>query len=242
MSNIIIRTKTIKAKQHHYLLNDETDVDFEKLFSRQYLKQQGLVFAEAQGRAVATMFNWQGKQLVLKKYCRGGLVAKFNKKNYLFTGLKKTRVYKEFSLLQLMHQKGLPVSTPCYAEVIKNGAFYQAKIITQYIANSKSLADVLENQELLEKGWKKVGRLIRQFHDNQVYHADLNARNILLVGDKGYLIDFDRSTIKSGETWKAQNLNRLKRSLLKIQNKSDVFYFDEQCWQVLVSSYAENII
>ncbi len=88
------------------------------------------------------------------------------------------------------------------------------------------------------KIWQKVGLMIRQFHQHQIYHADLNARNILIEGDKTFLIDFDQSSIKMGESWKPKTLERLKRSLLKIKKQQTSFYFDENEWLILLKQYS----
>ena len=238
MSDIIVRTQTINAKQRYYLSKKESFLAFDaNFFDRHWLKEHHFVFSEALGRAIATMFNWDNHQLVLKECCRGGLPAKLSRNKYFYAGIKRTRVYKEFKLLSWMAKKGLPVSTPCFAEIEIKGALYQAKIITQYIANSTSLADSIAKKALAENMWKTVGSVIKRFHQQQVCHADLNACNILLVGDDVSLIDFDQSVVKKGQAWKKRNLNRLKRSLLKIQKKSDLFYFTERDWDALLKGY-----
>ena len=60
--------------------------------------------------------------------------------------------------------------------------------------------------------------LFRSFHDAGVWHADLNARNILLdADDEIFLVDFDRARFTPGRAVAGgRNLARLKRSLLKI--------------------------
>jgi 3-deoxy-D-manno-octulosonic acid kinase len=87
--------------------------------------------------------------------------------------------------------------------------------------------------------WSKVGACISLFHRYDVYHADLNARNILLTGDdKVYLIDFDNSYIRTGTmAWKKKNIARLKRSLLKFKKNSPGFNFDEDNWAALLAGY-----
>ena len=100
-------------------------------------------------------------------------------------------------------------------------------------------------------GWQRVGACIRRFHDRGVYHADLNARNILL-GNEGaseagkiYLIDFDNGHIRcepndDGQGWKAANLARLLRSLNKFGRLSPGFHFTEDDWQQLLTGYQQE--
>ena len=91
-----------------------------------------------------------------------------------------------------------------------------------------------------EDVWQTIGACIRRFHDASVYHADLNARNILIDSQSKlvYLIDFDKGCIRHlGESWKASNLARLQRSLLKFKSLNQVFYFDQQNWDALLDGY-----
>ena len=67
--------------------------------------------------------------------------------------------------------------------------------------------------------WKELGGVIKKFHAEKIFHADLNTNNILIDSDHNfYLVDFDKSEIKKGENWKTKNLTRLQRSLEKSKN------------------------
>jgi 3-deoxy-D-manno-octulosonic acid kinase len=85
--------------------------------------------------------------------------------------------------------------------------------------------------------WRQTGECIRRFHDAGVYHADLNARNILLdVHFKVWLIDFDRAkTIAAGSRKFEANLSRLLRSLQKVwpRENNDLV----KCWDSLMAGY-----
>lgn len=192
----------------------------------------------AEGRGDAVFFEKQGRQLVLKHYHRGGWVARFNNDHYLGRQLDSTRSFKEWRLLAQLQLLGLPAPVPVAASVIKKGLFYQADLVTIEITGVKTLADVLLENEQDENAWQRLGRCIRRFHDHDVYHADLNARNILLGENDIHLIDFDKGAIRQlGEAWKASNLNRLKRSLLKFKTSSQSFYFTEENWGWLLAGY-----
>ena len=90
-------------------------------------------------------------------------------------------------------------------------------------------ADVLSN----------IGATIRRFHNHSVDHVDLNANNILIT-DTGavWLVDFDRCTVRSGtgDQWKQDNLNRLRRSLDKLVRLDRVQFADSE-WEMLEGGY-----
>ena len=90
------------------------------------------------------------------------------------------------------------------------------------IPSAQTLADILPGNpggpELAAGFWKSTGKCIRRFHDAGVWHADLNARNILLDDElRVFLIDFDRARFTPGKAVNGKgNLDRLKRSLVKL--------------------------
>ena len=90
--------------------------------------------------------------------------------------------------------------------------------MTARIETAKTLADLLISDDVADAVWVSVGKCIRRFHDAGVWHADLNARNILLGADfQVYLIDFDQARFRPEKPVNGEgNLNRLKRSLVKL--------------------------
>ncbi|VAW53830.1 3-deoxy-D-manno-octulosonic acid kinase [hydrothermal vent metagenome] len=218
-----------------------------QLFNRDYhtksqVQQSGKQLGEQSGgigRAKVVYFSQGEKLFVLKHYYRGGVIASIIKDHYFGFRIVKSRAFREFRLLKKMHELGLSVPVAVAAQVEKGLLFYQADLITEEIKNAKTLSDVLSNNVLNDDNWQKIGRCIKQFHQKNIYHADLNARNILLTEDlKIYLIDFDNSYIRLGSSaWKMANLSRLKRSLLKFKNKTANFYFTEDCWSSLLLGY-----
>ena len=152
-----------------------------------------------------------------------------------------TRSFREWRLLHKLQVLKLPSPVPVAASAERSGLFFRAALVTQEIPNATPLADQLMLETLDDTVWKDVGRCIRQFHNHDVYHADLNARNILLSENKVYLIDFDKGAFRYlGNSWKASNLARLKRSLLKFKSLNQTFYFDENDWKTLLTGYSES--
>ena len=191
------------------------------------------------GRAKVVYFPYEGKTFVLKHYYRGGAVASLLKDQYLGFNVEKSRAFKEWRLLKKMRELGLPVPDAVAAHVERDRFFYRADLITEKISNSKTLAEALTEKPLPAAYWKKIGACVKLFHQHAIYHADLNARNILLT-DSGevYLIDFDNSYIRADSAkWKMANLARLKRSLLKFKKNEKVFHFAEGNWTELLTGY-----
>ena len=198
------------------------------------------------GRGQAWFIEFDGIAAVYRKYMRGGLVAKLNRQTYIGLNWQNTRSIKEWYLLQWMFDRGLPVPQPIAASVCRwpfsFSPFYRAHILVQRIAHVKTLDQLLSERKLDSHEWQKVGECIRQFHNAGIYHADLNANNILLdESNKVYLIDFDkgerRDAAQQNNQWMQNNLQRLKRSLLKQQRIRNNYFFTEEDWQLLLAAY-----
>ena len=196
------------------------------------------------GRTAAHYIELQGRACVLKQYRRGGLVRHLTSKLYVFQGLGNSRMWQEFKLLQTLRAKGLPVPRPVAALCDVHPSMpllpsmcYSGSLITERIDHTCTLAESLEQQAMDIDEWQQVGQLIRRFHDQQLYHADLNANNILWQERKQlFLIDFDKSHLKPAEadaSWKQANLDRLLRSLRKLQPR----FFEESGWLKLLDGY-----
>lgn len=191
------------------------------------------------GRAKVRYFQHEDIPLVLKHYYRGGMVARFIKDRYLGLSIENSRAFREWRLLKKMRSLDLPVPEAVAAHVQKSLVSYRADLVTREIKNCRTLADVLMHQGLEAEQWKKAGKCIKRFHLLNIYHADLNARNILLT-DAGdiYLIDFDNSSIRTGSgSWKMANLARLKRSLLKFKKNHSGFNFYQDNWEAFLEGY-----
>ncbi len=89
-----------------------------------------------------------------------------------------------------------------------------------------------------------IGRCLRNFHARGVYHADLNAHNILLGENERevWLIDFDRGAVRPPGWWSDANLVRLQRSLHKITAAASDERFSQADWQALIHSYFSTAI
>ena len=137
---------------------------------------------------------------------------------YIWQGLSASRPHREQLAVQQALQFDLPVPQVAAYRVQRSGLFYRAAIISEYIANRGTLASWLFEWPVDENRWAELGQLIRRLHLAGIYHADLNANNILIDNhDRFYLIDFDKAVIKTVTAARGQaNLGRLLRSLNKI--------------------------
>lgn len=191
------------------------------------------------GRARVVYFSHDRIKMVLKHYYRGGFIANVIKDRYLGFNTENTRAFREWRLLKKMRDYNLPVPEAVAARVKKGLLFYRADLITQEIEKARTLSDIISSKHIDRDVWHKIGACIKAFHQKDIYHADLNARNIMLdeIG-KIHLIDFDNSYIRSGsETWKRSNLARLKRSLIKFKSNESSFYFEDADWSALIEGY-----
>jgi len=244
----LVSQYTIKKIDNSYILYDADIISNPvlEIFDRDYHSNNkqslssDLLGEVGIGRAKVVYFHCDNKNMVLKHYFRGGLVASFVKDQYFGFDIEKTRSFKEWRLLKDMQKLGLPVPDAIAAHVKKSLFYYQADLITQKIENTKTLTDVLLEKGLSGEQWKDIASCIKKFHDNNIYHADLNARNILLTeAGEVYLIDFDNSNFRVGsDSWKMANLARLKRSLLKFKKNERYFNFSEDNWSSFLEGYS----
>ncbi len=209
------------------------------LFTSEEWAQQDAIVGFAEGRGTTFFVNYHGLEFALRHYHRGGLIARWSADRYLWTGLKSNRAWRELHLLQTLRERNLPVPRPVAAQVIRHGLLYTADIMTRRIPGAKAVGQLLANDSLDTGHWAAMGGVIRRFHSQGVYHADLNANNIMLdAGGRFYLIDFDRGCIRRPRrSWQQRNLQRLHRSLTKLQGAQETFHFSEKNWQDLLAGY-----
>jgi 3-deoxy-D-manno-octulosonic acid kinase len=192
------------------------------------------------GRGTVMFVSHEAGDWALRHYRRGGLPGRVLDDQFLFLGENATRSFREFRLLMQLGRMGLPVPRPIAARYQRSGPIYRADLITSRIPAGRPLSQVLVLGQAPAGIWQQVGLLLRRFHDAGVFHADLNAHNIL-VDDKGllYLLDFDRGRIRGQGAWKSSNLKRLKRSLQKISRQDTRFTMNDDAWSQLMAAYVK---
>ena len=169
------------------------------------------------GRGTTAFVNDETGDYALRHYRRGGLVARFSADRYVFTGVQRSRAFREYHLLAHLLAAGLPVPEPVAARCCHHGLTYTADLVTRRVPDTLTLAAAVQEADLPASAWRELGRVIRWFHDAGACHADLNAHNILSDPEgRWYLIDFDRGRLRRDGGWRAGNLARLQRSLTKL--------------------------
>jgi len=190
------------------------------------LAAAGRVVGQAAGRGTTWFLTARsptldlGSHWVLRHYRRGGLIARLIADHYFWLGDSRSRSFAEFHLLAELTAAGLPVPVPVAARCVRHGLWYQADLLTVAIPNVRTLAtQVLEGvgQPLDPVVGKSIGQVVRRLHKAGVWHADLNAHNVLIDDHhRIWIIDFDRACRRAPGSWAQANLLRLKRSLMKI--------------------------
>lgn len=188
----------------------------------------------AGGRQAAWFVTVQGHEAVLRLYRRGGLIARFSRDSYVWTGVNATRALSEFRLMRDLRLLGLPVPAPLAAAVWRDGFTYRAAILVARIPGVRTL-DACDDP----LAWQQAGQAVAIMHAQGVWHADLNVHNILIdPSNQAWLIDFDRGRRFShlSEQKKQGNLQRLQRSIKKvIPQKASLF------WSAFAAAYASAV-
>lgn len=210
-----------------------------KMLSSDYWVDKKAITGTAQGRGTTWFIAYQNQHWVLRHYYRGGLIGKFNKDLYWFSANENTRAAREFTLLNTLQRLQLPAPKPIAYRVVKQGFFYRADLLTSRIENSQDLVGILSEKSISENLMKKIGTTIRSFHDQGIFHHDLNIHNILLDSDENvWLIDFDQGEQRAvTKTWQQANMARLLRSFRKELNKLPSLHWKESDWQLLLAGY-----
>jgi 3-deoxy-D-manno-octulosonic acid kinase len=183
-------------------------------------------FLKARGPGAAAGERW-----VLRHSRRGGFVAKFVEDAYLWPGEDAVRTFRELRLLAELVELGLPVPAPVAARYVRSGLAYRADLLTVAIPRVRPLS---ADFGIAPGSWRAIGACLRRFHDAGVFHADLNAHNVLLdEAGRVWLVDFDRGERRPPGAWGAANLARLHRSLAKISGGTA----PEAGWRALLDGY-----
>lgn len=211
-----------------------------KHFSPKFWQQQKAIAGNSTGRATVWFIQQGDHGMLLRHYYRGGLVGKFNKDRFWREPAELSRAVHEFDLLVKLQELGLPVPQPIAARMVKAGMFsYRADILVEVIPGAVDVFRLLRETKLNAEQWQRLGAAVKQMHQKNVYHSDLNCHNLMLDDyDKAWIVDFDKCGIKQPGQWKAENLARLKRSLVKEKAKYDTFYWKQnRDWPEFLTGY-----
>jgi len=220
-------------KINHTIFQREQDEYFEP----RYWKNLHAIEGQEKGRGTTWFIRHNEHSLVLRHYYRGGMISRFNRDKYVFTGLNSSRSFKEFNILKELFDAGLPVPEPAAARIVVKGRNYTADLITRRIRGAKDLVQVLQkapSEELVAD----IATTVARFHKFGVYHPDLNIQNILVDNaGKVWLIDFDQAKIMPLKTrHRMRMLDRLERSFIKEQFRHKIIW-TEKDWLLFDEHY-----
>lgn len=214
----------------------------ETWFDRAHWSALGRAETQPGGRGGVAFVDTPVGACALRHYHRGGFIARFSADRYLWTGAERTRAFREFRLLAHVAGLGLPAPLPVAARYERDGLRYRADLLTRRIEAARTLGARLAEASLGADLAQRVGHTIARFHAASVWHADLNANNILVdEAGKVWLIDFDRGRLRKPRlAWQQANLARLRRSFDKLGARR-VAGFDDQFWHPLLAAYHETL-
>ena len=211
------------------------DIDEDFFEANKWLQNESADVTDS-GRGETIFFEHQNLKCVLKHYYRGGMLGRYIRDRYLWTGIDGSRSIREFRRLKKLSSMGLPVPKPVGARVKKSGATYTADLISIEIENSKTLSELIVDDDVDRNIWEAVGQCLHLFNNKEIYHPDLNTNNILIDDELNvYLIDFDTSSrLHPKISSKRSTLDRFHRSLKKTYKKRNKT-FSESDWNIILS-------
>lgn len=212
-------------------------------FAPDYWRERDALRVQPGGRGGVAIIDGPVGTCVLRHYRRGGLIAALMGDRYVWTGADRTRPFKEFRLLAEIARLDLPGPPVIAARYCRQGLLYSADLITRRIADAQTLADCLAAGRLDRALAEAVGNLVARFHRAGIWHADLNAHNVLVAPEGLYLIDFDRGRKRMpAAAWQQANLRRLRRSLLKLGAAGGAgTVFEKDIWQPLLDGHGRTL-
>jgi 3-deoxy-D-manno-octulosonic acid kinase len=210
----------------------------EEHFEPAYWRQQPGFKATIGGRGGSCLIDTDGHRAVLRRYRRGGGVARFLEDQYLWMGLALTRPWQEWEILERARGAGLPVPEPVAACACRSFLWYRAALVTAYLEDTEMMTQRLRREKLPKDCWYQLGLLIKRLHAEGIRHADLTSDNVLMDSKNNfYLVDFDKARVmKQIDDWQWQPLDRFQRSMKK-RHQQRAMNFDADDWQVLMDGY-----
>lgn len=228
-----------RSAEAFLLFDQKTEPELtEDHFKPEWWQRRKAIVDSAQGRGTVFFTQVGDTVWALRRYLRGGWMARFNRECYFWPGLKNSRPWREWHLLTTLRERGLPVPRPIGARVVRSGLVYTGDLITERIEASMPLGALLKQGRVTTGDWRCIGELLERFHRHGVRHDDINVSNVLRDAQgRFYLIDFDKAKIVEAGGWQAANLARFRRSIDKLGQREANCCFADEDWNALLSGY-----
>ena len=180
----------------------------------------------------------------LIRSCRHGGVLRHLTRDWFVS--RPPRPFVELAVTAAARQRGLATAEVLAALVARGfGPWYRGWLVTRELEGARDLwAALREDLSGSEKEavLRGVGHALRLMHASGIDHADLNLRNILVVGGKAcpeiYVIDLDKARLFPGPAPAAsaqRNLRRLLRSVNKLDGERVRVRAED--WTCLMDAY-----
>ncbi|HOK40004.1 MAG TPA: lipopolysaccharide kinase InaA family protein [bacterium] len=182
--------KIIKIYQKHFIifLNSKFKNILNLISEKNFFNK--LQESEYSGRQKIFYFIFENKKIMVRQNFHGGLFSFLNNKFFLYS-----RFINEFILHNYLFYNNFATIKPIGVFIIKKKYFYNSYYLT-IEANAKNLYTYLKEQnqkidfEFFEKITNKFYELIFKYN---IFHNDLQVKNILLKNDEILIIDFNKS-------------------------------------------------
>lgn len=199
-------------------------------FVRDALHSSETLYAFAATRADAVPLSGRGVTYriatpwgdwVVRRYRRGGAVARLLQDRYLRAGA--ARPSRELQCSAVARLRGVRTPAITATATYVSGVFRRSDIATEYVPDSADLAslafgDSAQGAEARGAGFEAAGRLVRELGRLGLQHPDLNLKNVLVsfagAAPSAWVLDLDRCSLKS-QADAAAMWARLQRSLAK---------------------------
>ncbi len=159
--------------------------------------------------------NGLGK-VVIKSYCRGGLLGLLVRRYYLRLG--QIRSKNEFEMLEQVRSCGVQAPEPLLY-IYSGNLFYRTWLVTREVENKQTLLEVaLRDEDRARESLQPLVDQIMCLVRNRIFHVDLHPGNVLLdQNGNTFLVDFDKACIFEGSPEKLRDLYlfRWRRAVIK---------------------------
>lgn len=162
---------------------------------------------------------------LVRHYRRGGAVASLLGDRYLRLGTP--RPFRELAASEEVRARGVETPRVVAAAVYPAGVFYRGDLVTDFVEGARDLAEILfsddEEPSRRRRAAAAAGALVGELGRAGIHHRDLNAKNVLLVGEgealRALALDLDRCRLAAAGTAVPPGpmLARLLRSLHRFE-------------------------
>lgn len=130
--------------------------------------------------------------VIVKHYCRGGLLAHIIAETYVKTA--KTRCQTEFEQMEKVRKMGVSAPEPI-AYAYQGRFLYRAWLVTREIERCQSVAELSRTApERIPAVMAHVVEHINILVENEILHGDFHPGNVLIDDrDRIYIVDLDKS-------------------------------------------------